>query len=730
MDPTSDITLNKDTYDKVPTELEPLLKCIKNYLPNESLDEVVKAFLFASRAHSEMKRLSGEPYIQHCLSVALILAELEVDIPTICAALLHDVVEDTGMTHEELEKRFGSEVSILVEGVTKIGKQQFDTREEREVENMRKIILAMAQDIRVIIIKLADRLHNMRTLQYHSPEKQKRIATDTLDIYAPIAHRLGIGRIKWELEDLCLRFLKPDVYSQIHQMVAKKRREREEYIVQVIKVLSEKLAESKIKSRIEGRPKHFYSIYQKMLNQNRDIDEIYDLTAIRIITDSKRNCYEALGVVHTLYKPILGRFKDYIAMPKSNMYQSLHTTVWGVNNEPLEIQIRTDEMHLIAEEGIAAHWLYKEGIHLSKEQYDKRFGWLRQLIESQEETNDPKEFMRNLKIELFSDEVFVFTPKGSVKELPVGATPVDFAFAVHSEVGLRCTGAKVNGKLVPLRTSLNTGDIVEIITNKSAKPSRDWLSYIKTSRARNKITHFLKQEEATELIKTGREEVARELKQIHIGIQEVSRPDGLVKIAIDLGFPGADELFIAVASGKVSAKNIVNRLFPSKDKILKGENLSTLNTTPISHSQEGVIIQGVSDALVRFGRCCHPVPGDPICGFITRGRGISIHKIGCQSIKPFLQDKSRIIKVAWDNTQEKYPVPIRIIAHDRHGLLRDVLDLIASFDINVYYAKAEQANKKANIHITIDIVNNKQLDDLIKHLGNINGVIETVRINK
>lgn len=714
---------------KAPLELEPMISRVMNYQPNAPISEMIHAYRYAERAHAGVKRLSGDPYISHCLAVAEILTGLKMDVSTICAGLLHDVIEDTRITFDELEKEFGKEVAQLVEGVTKIGKKKFDDSEQREVENIRKIILAMAQDIRVIIIKLADRLHNMRTLQYHDKVKQIRIATDSLEIYAPIAHRLGIGKIKWELEDLSLRYLNPDFYEEVQVLIAKKRREREEYIDQVKKCLNERLTESKIKARIEGRPKHFYSIYQKIHNQNKDIDDIYDLTAIRIITDSTRNCYESLGLVHTLWKPILGRFKDYIAMPKSNMYQSLHTTVWGPNNEPLEIQIRTEEMHRISEEGIAAHWLYKEGLNLTKDQYDKRFGWLKQLLEWQSETNDPNEFMKNLKIDLFSDEVFVFTPKGAIKELPVGSTAVDFAYAVHTEVGHHCIGAKVNGKLVPLRNPLNTGDILEIITNKSANPSRDWLSFVKTSRARNKIAHYLKQVEAEQFIKTGKDELSHELKLIHVNFQDIVKSDSLKKICADLGFPGGEELFFAIGSGKASAKNVVNRLFPSADKPLRTE---PPQDTPFERSQEGILIRGIKDVLIRFGKCCHPVPGEPIIGFITRGRGISIHKTNCLSIAPFLEDHERIVPVAWDTTSSgKHLVPVRILGHDRQGLLRDVLDQIAIMGINVNYAKAQQlSGHKAQILVTLEIADYRQLDEIIKHINRINGVLESSRTSR
>ena len=729
MDKTTDINQPKPPQMAIPAPLAPIIERMQEYLPNANLNPVIEAYLFAVEAHKDTKRLSGEPYINHSLAVADILSQLRMDISTVSAGLLHDVLEDTPVSYDAMAAKFGAEIATLVNGVTKISRYKFDDRQEREVESIRKMILAMAQDIRVIMIKLADRLHNMRTLMYQTPEKKIRIANNTMDIYAPIAHRLGIGRIKMELEDLSLRYLNPEMYEQLQVYVAKKRKEREEYTLLTQKTLEDKLKEMEIPAKIEGRAKHFYSIYHKMVTQKKNMDEIYDLTAIRVVTENLRDCYAVLGIVHTLWKPIQGRFKDYIAMPKSNMYQSLHTTVWGPNKEPVEIQIRTVEMHRIAAEGIAAHWLYKEGKSFSKEQFDQRFNWLRQLLELQQDTRDPKEFMDNLKIDLFTDEVFVFTPKGTVKELPVGATTVDFAFAVHTEVGLHCTGAKVNQSMVPLRKVLNTGDIVEIVTNKSAKPSRDWLSFVKTSRARNKIVHFLKQEESEAFIRDGKDELTRELKILHLGIQEVIKSDGFVKLVADLGFPSNEELFLGIGSGKVSAKTVINRLFPTK---LKTQNYDALSEIPYTRSQEGIIIRGLSDVLIRFGKCCHPVMGDAIIGFVTRGRGISIHKRECPSIQPFLMDQERLVVVAWDNkSQTKHMVPIKIEGMDRPGLLRDVLDQIAVMSINVVYAKAEKPTKnKAQILVILEITDSLQLNELIKVLHNIPGVINVSRTNR
>lgn len=729
MEPNTNTAIESGASVRIPPELNSLLQRVREIQPGVSVDVLVRAYEFASNAHAGIFRLSGAPYITHCLAVTEILAGLRLDIPTLCAGLLHDVIEDTSITRSRIETEFGAEVARLVEGVTKISTLGFGTREERHAENLRKMIIAMAQDIRVILIKLADRLHNMRTLQYLPKEKQTRIAQDTMDIYAPLAHRLGIGKIRWELEDLSLRFLKPEVYEDIQNQVNRKRQEREQIIEDNKKELQAKLAEMEITARIEGRSKHFYSIYQKMDLQHKTFEEIFDLAAIRVITESVKDCYAVLGIVHTLWTPVQGRFKDYIAMPKSNLYQSLHTTVWGSHGEPLEIQIRTQEMHRIAQDGIAAHWLYKENKTMAKEQYEQKFGWLKQLLESQEETRDPKEFMENLKVNLFSAEVFVFTPKGKVQELPAGATPVDFAYAVHTEVGNHCVGAKVNGKIIPLKATLNTGDILEIITKESAHPSRDWLSFVKTSRARNKITHYLKLAEAEQYTKTGKEEFMRELKAIHANFQEVTKSEGFQKLCVDLGFPGADEIYISIGSGKLSAKNLVHRLFPSADRFSKADSLPDV---PITRSQEGIIIKGLSHALVRFGKCCHPVAGDPIIGFITRGRGISVHKKDCQSIAPFLDDPKRRVEVNWDTgVMAKHFVPIKVSGSDRPGLLRDVMEHISGSGINVKYAQAEQLSKgKAQILITLEITDAHQLNELLKNIKTVAGVVEAGRTKR
>jgi GTP diphosphokinase / guanosine-3',5'-bis(diphosphate) 3'-diphosphatase len=733
MEPNSNTAIESGASVTIPSELTPLIHRVREIQPDAPVEKLIRAYEFASNAHAGIIRLSGAPYITHCLTVAEILAELRLDIPTLCAGLLHDVIEDTSITRERIETEFGAEVARLVEGVTKISTLGFGTREERHAENLRKMIIAMAQDIRVILIKLADRLHNMRTLQYLPKEKQTRIAQDTLDIYAPLAHRLGIGKIRWELEDLSLRFLNPEVYEGLQNQVNRKRQEREQIIEDNKRELQAKLIEMEITARIEGRSKHFYSIYQKMDTQHKTFEEIFDLAAIRVITESVKDCYAVLGIVHTLWTPIQGRFKDYIAMPKSNLYQSLHTTVWGSHGEPLEIQIRTQEMHRIAQDGIAAHWLYKESKILAKEQYEQKFGWLKQLLESQEETRDPKEFMENLKVDLFSAEVFVFTPKGKVKELPVGATPVDFAYEVHTEVGNHCVGAKLVGgeskKIIPLKYTLNTGDIVEIITSNTAHPSRDWLSFVKTSRARNKIAHFLKIAEAEQYTKTGKDEFARELKAMHANFQEVTKSEGFQKLCVDLGFPGADEIYIAIGSGKLSAKNLVHRLFPSEDRFSKSDSLPEM---PVTRSQEGIIIKGLSHALVRFGKCCRPVAGDPIIGFITRGRGISVHKKDCQSIAPFLDDPKRRVEVSWDTgVIAKHFVPIKITGSDRPGLLRDVLDRISGAGINMSYAKAEQLSKgKAQILITLEISDARQLSELLKNIKTVAGVMEAGRTKR
>jgi GTP pyrophosphokinase len=623
------------------TQLQTLIEEIPKYQPGADLEVLQRAYRFSERSHQGQQRASGEPYLSHPLQVASLLVDFKMDVTTVTAGLLHDVLEDTSTTKADLEAEFGKEIAELVDGVTKIGKLAFSSREERQAENFRKMLVAMARDLRVLMIKLADRLHNMRTLDYLGPDKARKIAQETLDIYAPLAHRLGMAKVKAELEDLALRAMSPDAYVDLQKRVAKRRLEREADINHVIAIIERKLSEVGIESQIRGRPKHFYSIFKKMHDQGREFDEIYDLTAVRVITGSVRDCYGALGVIHSLWKPVPGRFKDFIAMPKVNMYQSLHTTVIGPKGEPVEIQIRTWDMHRIAEEGIAAHWLYKEK-KTGKDKLDDSLLWLRQLMETQQDTKDPREFLDSVRVDLFPDEVYVFTPKGDVKALPEGATPIDFAYTVHTKVGEHTVGAKVNGKLVPLRYVLRQGDIVEIVTSPNQHPSRDWLKIAKSTRARTKINQWLKVEERARSIELGREMFEREAKKYRLNATALMGGEDIKKIASDLGHPTVDDLLAAVGYGKASLHQLLNRLVPG-GLLEPTERPRPASTRP--KAEQGVRIRGVEDLLVRFAKCCNPLPGDPIVGFITRGRGLTVHARDCLTVAKSVLDRERIIDV-------------------------------------------------------------------------------------
>lgn len=620
--------------------LEDLLEQVQRYQPQGDLSIIEKAYNFAEKAHEGQSRISGEPYFIHPVAVASILARLELDIPTIAGGLLHDVVEDTKITLVELEKEFGVEIAQLVDGVTKLSRIEFRSKEEQQVENLRKMFLAMAKDIRVVLIKLADRLHNMRTLKHQSAWKQREIAEETLEIFAPLAHRLGIFAIKWELEDLAFRYLEPEQYYHLVEGISMKRREREAYIDQVMNILKERLVEVGIKADIQGRPKHFYSIYKKMKEQGKELSEIYDLIAVRVIVESIKDCYGALGIVHTLWKPIPGRFKDYIAMPKPNMYQSLHTTVMGPQGEPFEIQIRTFEMHRTAEFGIAAHWKYKEGGKGGSKDFDQRLAWLRQILEWQTELRDAREFMETLKIDVFSDVVFVFTPKGDVFELPAGSVPIDFAYRIHSDVGHRCIGSKVNGRIVPLDYTLKNGDIVEILTSKQANgPSRDWLKLVKTSQAKNRIRQWFRKEKREENIARGKEILEKELKKQGLEPGELFKSDRILEVSKRFNFNNPDEFFATLGDGALSPIQVIARV---KDDIYKGKKLpdesiltelpAEKKSTGYGKASQGIRVRGVDDVLIRLSRCCNPLPGDPIVGYVTRGRGVSVHRADCPNV--------------------------------------------------------------------------------------------------
>jgi GTP diphosphokinase / guanosine-3',5'-bis(diphosphate) 3'-diphosphatase len=717
------------------TQLETLIDEIPKYQPGADLEVLQRAYRFSERSHRGQQRASGEPYVSHPLQVAGLLVDFKMDVTTVTAGLLHDVLEDTSTTKADLEAEFGKEIAELVDGVTKISKLAFSSREERQAENFRKMLVAMARDLRVLMIKLADRLHNMRTLDYLAPDKARKIAHETLDIYAPLAHRLGMAKVKAELEDLALRAMSPDVYIDLQKRVAKRRLEREVDINHVIAIIERKLSEVGIESQIRGRPKHFYSIFKKMHDQGREFDEIYDLTAVRVITGSVRDCYGALGVIHSLWKPVPGRFKDFIAMPKVNMYQSLHTTVIGPKGDPIEIQIRTWEMHRIAEEGIAAHWLYKEkkSGKERKDKLDESLLWLRQLLETQQDTKDPHEFLDSVRVDLFPDEVYVFTPKGDVKALPEGATPIDFAFAVHTKVGEHCVGAKVNGKLVPLRNALRQGDIVEIVTSPNQHPSRDWLKFVKSTRARAKINQWLKIEERARSIELGRELFEREAKKYRLNPAALLAGEDMMRAASDLGYPTADDVLAAVGYGKASVHQLLNKIAPGATLDTVERPKATPGTRP--KTEHGVRIRGVDDLLVRFAKCCNPLPGDQIVGFITRGRGLTVHARDCLTVVKSVLDRERLVNVEWDGgepAQEPAKRPVRIavyIGRDRPGLLSEITGAISSRNGNITKAEVEVTDDRRGINnFVVEVEDLRQLQDIMASIRDVPDVINVERV--
>lgn len=727
--------------------LENIINQIESYNPNADVGVVTKAYYYAEMAHSNaQKRLSGERYFVHPYNVALILADMHMDVQTIAAGLLHDVVEDTGITYEEIKKEFGEEIANMVDGVTKLSKVKYRNKEERQAESLRKMIIAMSKDIRVVIIKLADRLHNIRTLQYMPDEKQYQKAMETIEIYAPIANRLGMASIKWELEDLSLKYIDPDGYEDLVKKVEEKSEKRKDYISQIISTISEKLLEAGVKSEITGRPKSLYSIYKKMYFKHKSFEQIYDLIAVRIIVDSIKDCYGALGTVHTLWKPVPGRFKDYIAMPKPNMYQSLHTTVIGSDGEPFEIQIRTLEMHRTAEYGIAAHWKYKEGID-EQTNYEEKLNWLRQMLEWQQETNDPQEFMEALKIDLYADEVFVFTPKGEVVNLPKGSTPIDFAYRVHSEVGNKCVGAKVNSRIVPIDTKLKTGDQVEILTSQSsAGPSRDWMKIAASNQAKSKIRKFFKERDKDFNSEKGKELVEREIKKQGLSVAELLRDDWVKIVADKYNMFTAENLYAAVGSGGITENQIVNRLKlvyleKNKDKIEleklenleKNTGISNRAPSKVEKHASGVIIKGIDNVKVRFSKCCNPVPGDAIVGYITRGRGVSIHRSDCTNMHDLNDNEDqRFIEVEWDTGKEAtFLSELQIKALDRPKLLQDLTNLYSEAKLNAVSLNLRvNKDKVAIVDIGFEINDTKQIEDLMKKIKRLDGVIEVYRNKK
>lgn len=722
--------------------LDDLLGKIDENCNNVNKDIIIKAYKYAEGAHKEQKRVSGEPYIVHPVKVASILAEMGLDENTIAASLLHDVIEDTEFTYKDLEMEFNAEVANLVEGVTKLGKIKYRTKEEQQAENVRKMLFAMTKDIRVILIKLADRLHNMRTLKYMSVEKQKEKAKETLDIFAPLAHRLGISKIKWELEDLALRYMNPNEYYDLVRKVAEKRNEREAYITNIISELKHKLDEAGIQSDIAGRPKHFYSIYRKMVVKNKTIDQIFDLTAVRILVNDVKDCYAALGMVHTLFKPIPGRFKDYIAMPKPNMYQSLHSTVIGPQGKPFEIQIRTYEMHFTSEYGIAAHWKYKEGgADEAPKDFETKLVWLREVLEWQRETSNPEEFMEDFKVDMFSDEVFVFTPKGVVINLPYQATPIDFAYKIHTDIGHRCIGAKVSGKIVPLDYHLKTGEIVEILTSTIPKgPNIDWLNMTKSNQAKTKIKAWFKKEKRHENIEKGKELIERECKRQGVNFGKVAKGESLEILLKKYNFNSVDDLYVSASIGAIPAASIVNRLLSflrvqEKEEVSLEELKEQLDKTARNRKKTnspGVKVKGIDNVLVRFAKCCNPVPGDYITGYITKGRGVSVHRQDCDNLKTLLlAEGNRIVDVEWENEslrKTEYITEIEVRAEDRHGLLAGLMEAIIDTKIALYAvnAKTSKANL-AIITIKLRISDVEKLKEVMRKMRKLKGVIAVYR---
>ena len=726
-----------------------LINSVLKYHPSTDISMIEKAYKVASEAHEGQKRKSGEPYIIHPLCVAIILADLELDKETIVAGLLHDAVEDTWMTYEEVEKEFGSEVALLVDGVTKLGQLSYSAdKVEVQAENLRKMFLAMAKDIRVILIKLADRLHNMRTLQYMRPEKQQEKARETMDIYAPIAMRLGISKIKVELDDLSLKYLKPDVYYDLVHKVALRKSEREQFVGAIVKEVKKHMDDANIKAQVDGRVKHFFSIYKKMVNQDKTIDQIYDLFAVRILVDTVKDCYAALGVIHEMYKPIPGRFKDYIAMPKPNMYQSLHTTLIGPNGQPFEIQIRTYEMHRTAEYGIAAHWKYKEssdGKAPVGKSEEEKLNWLRQILEWQRDMSDNKEFMSLLKndLDLFADSVYCFTPQGDVKTLPSGSTPVDFAYSVHSAVGNKMVGARVNGKLVPIEYEIKNGDRIEIITSQNSQgPSRDWLKLVKSTQAKNKINQWFKQELKEDNILKGKEMLAQYARAKGFKITNYTKTQYLEAVLRKYGFRDWDSVLAAIGHGGLKEGQVFNKLVEAYDKENK-KNLTdeqvleaaseTQEKLHIAKSKSGIVVKGIHDVAVRFSKCCNPIPGDEIVGFVTRGRGITIHRTDCVNVLNMSEtDRTRLIEAEWQQPdtkeKEKYMAEIQVYANNRTGLLVDLSKIFTERKIDLRSINSRTSKQeKATISMSFEIGSKEELRSLIEKIRQVESVIDVER---
>ncbi|HET6465265.1 MAG TPA: bifunctional (p)ppGpp synthetase/guanosine-3',5'-bis(diphosphate) 3'-pyrophosphohydrolase [Nitrospiria bacterium] len=711
---------------KEPLSVQSLIESLRQYNPQADVQPIQEAYDFSAKAHAGQKRESGEPFLQHPLQTAQIIVDLKLDVPSIVAGLLHDTIEDTEIPKADLEQRFGKEVAYLVDGVTKIGKIEFKTHEEKQAENFRKMLLSMSEDIRVILIKLADRLHNMRTLHYLPEEKQKRIAQETLDIFAPLANRLGIGWMRTELEDLCLRYLKPEVFNNLSKKVAQRQEVRDAYIQEITKIVQKSLTEYGFKGQVLGRSKHLFGIYQKMERQGIPFEEVYDLAAVRIITDTKMNCYAILGMIHSLWRPVPGRFKDYIGVPKSNGYQSLHTTVVGPKGFHVEFQIRTEEMHRVAEEGIAAHWKYKEKGQIDQKT-DRVFGWLRQLVEWQQDLADNRQFMDSVKMDLFPDVIYVFTPKGDVKELAKGSCPLDFAYSVHTEIGNHCTGAKVNGKLVPLRHVLHSGDSVEVTTSPSQAPSKDWLKWVRTARAKTKIKHMIKTEERIRSLEVGKKLLEKALQRHHLSSTEAFKPEHLSALTKDFGIATPEDLLVAIGYGRITTDQVIRRLQPAA---AVKEGLADKFIRKIGGGPSGVKVKGIGDLMVHLSKCCNPVPGDPIIGFVTRGRGLSVHTMDCPNIDELDYDKDRIVEVDWDTkAAASYPVKIGVVTVDRPGMLASVSAAITSAKANISHADITTTeDRRAILNFVVEILNAGHLEKVLKGIEKVDGVVQARRV--
>lgn len=714
--------------------LDDIIEKVRAYNPNADFELINRAYVYSAKAHAGHVRQSGEPYLIHPLQVAGILSDMKMDVATIAVGLLHDTIEDTEITREDLLKAFGDEITYLVEGLTKISRLDFETRVQQQAEYLRRMILSMAQDIRVIMVKLADRLHNMRTLQHLKPEKSAKVARETMDIYAPLANRLGISWIQSELEDLSFRYLYPEAYENLKRKVEEKSPEYDLYISKVIKNLTKILSDHEIKGEVTGRTKHLWSTYNKMQKQGLPFEQIYDLIAFRIIVGSVRDCYGVLGLIHSMFKPVPGRFKDYIGVPKSNRYQSLHTTVIGPVGERMEVQIRTWEMHQMAEDGIASHWRYKSEVSKLPEEDIKRFKWFKQILEELTEVKDPRELMETVRTDLFPDEVYVFTPKGDVKEFPIGATPIDFAYTVHTDVGHQCVGARVNGRMVPLKYKLKNGDVVEIITSKDHKPSKDWLKLAGTNSAKSKIRSFIKREERERSLKIGEELLDKELRRMGTTLKKMRKTQTMEKTASAFGFHKVEDLIATVGFGKYSSRQVLGRLFPEEeieDKLGQEKEVKAqIRRAKAKARKEGIVVDGLDDLMVRFAHCCNPLPGDEVVGIITRGRGISVHTTDCPNIEADRYDSDRMVQINWDD-KARVPrrVTIKVTSEDIKGILAEMTGIISAKNINITHAdiRTSSDNRAVNT-FDVEVEDVSQLQGLISSLTGLKGVISVERV--